>query len=426
MPLQRGAAGWRVACRQRSSLRSKGGLLVCDPLLTWGATGSMGVKELLDAVDLAERGATGNNKALWERLSCRAQVLLPDFTALELSRLLFAFQKARHRDGELVEAVCENLTDEEGRIVGGALSANDAALVLKALSWHGRRDIPTVDFLLAAFAQDLASATTSDVSQLLSALVRLQLGQCLGDKRGLLNQLFATARRQMEDAYLPAADLTNLCVATASLPRGEECAEFLLAVARRFDRRAEAATSPRDLVQRLLSIAAFDDALLDMMRNEDGGPEGRRIVPVFERLGPQVVALVGQVACHRLAQRGSELDPKMSVAALDALSWWLARSSSMSPGGASVDVATLRPMLALVLQRMRGLSPELLQRTARAADALLEVPSLREEPLLQELLAALVLQQQQQERELLGRQIVAGDCHVPPPGAPRLQQEAAR
>lgn len=401
--------------RPRTS-KSRGGLLVCDPLLAWGSTGGMGVKELLDAVDRAERAAAGSHKALWERLSCRAQALLPELSAPELCRALFAFHRARHRDEELLGAACEAMLGEEDCKAGNSLSANDAALLMKALSRHGYAHLAAVDHLLRCSREDLPNATPADISQLLSAVVRLGVASRLQEEgphhAGFLGQLFAAARAQLGDAYLPAADLTNLCAAAALLPRCEEAARFLFCAAKRLQGRAESATPPRDVVRRLLSIAAFDEGL-----SARGGPATVHIEPVVRRLGPDGVAALCQTTSQRLAQRASELDPDACIGALDALARLLphscvtaeatahGRAASATRCGAAVvarplHMAALRPLLALALQRLPGLQRSPLERTAHAVGALAEVPWLRSEPLLADLLA--VLPQELARRRLPG------------------------
>ena len=79
----------------------------------------------LDSVDRAER-AKVQQRPLWERLSCRAQVLIPDLSAAELTRVLFSSHRARYVDEGLLNAACE-VTTEEARC--------RSAVVLTSL-WH--------------------------------------------------------------------------------------------------------------------------------------------------------------------------------------------------------------------------------------------------------------------------------------------------
>ena len=94
-----------------SASRARTGVLVRDPLLTWGTTASMGVPELINSVDRAER-AKVQLRPMWERLSCRAQALIPDLNAVELTRVLFSFHRARYVDEGLLIAACEATTEE--------------------------------------------------------------------------------------------------------------------------------------------------------------------------------------------------------------------------------------------------------------------------------------------------------------------------
>ena len=186
---------WRHGGR-RERTSNRGGLLVRDPLATWGATATMGASELLDAVDRAERSRSSSH-ALWERLSCRTQALLPDLTAAELCRALFGFHRARLRDEGLLEAACEAVRAERP---GRDLSAGDAALLLKALSKHAFPHLPTADLLLRRAGALLPGAGPADISQLLSAAVRLGLAERLGEDgphAGLLGRLLSAARGQL-------------------------------------------------------------------------------------------------------------------------------------------------------------------------------------------------------------------------------------
>ncbi|CAK0909429.1 unnamed protein product, partial [Prorocentrum cordatum] len=204
------------------------------------------------AVDCAQRaGAGGSHAGLWERLSSRAQALLPDLTAAELCRALFGFYRARHSDDGLLHGSCEAILTETP---GTDLKPNDAALLLKALSKHRFVHLPATDFLLRRCAEELPSATAADISHLLSAVVRLGLRERLAERGphpGLLGRLFAAARAQLADAYLPPADLTNLCAAAALLPAVEQSAALLAAAAGQLRGRADraAAAPPRDVVR---------------------------------------------------------------------------------------------------------------------------------------------------------------------------------
>mmetsp|Transcript_89959 Transcript_89959/g.262939 ORF Transcript_89959/g.262939 Transcript_89959/m.262939 type:complete len:407 (-) Transcript_89959:50-1270(-) len=376
------------AARRHAARSARGSVLVRDPLSTWGATASMGVRQLLDAVDHAERAKTGAHRTLWERLSCRTQALAPDLTAQELCRALFGFHRARYRDKSLLQAACDAVQVDQP---GQDLAANDVVLLLKVLSKHDFAHVPTVDFLLGQCQERLATMTAADISHLLAATVRLGVSERLhssGPYPDLLAKLFSAAQEQLATSYLPPADLTNLCVVAALLPPVQESSFFVAAVIARLKGKGAMVTPPKDMVRRLLSVKAFDEGL---RRSEAPSCRGRGVQPVAEVLGPDGLAQVCQAVASGLSRRAAELDPLTSVAACEVFAQLLPQCALGSPWrpkvrGGKRDGTVLRPLLALVLQRLPGLSSELTARARAAAAALAE--SL-EEPTLTELIVAL-------------------------------------
>ncbi|CAE8617229.1 unnamed protein product [Polarella glacialis] len=478
-------------------------------MMTWGATASMGPRELLDAVDRAGQAGAGlhqerpqqmprimsdssnmsrqsrprpravrvvaddEKRRLWERLSCRCQALLPELTPQELCRALFGFHRARWVDEALLSAACEELLEaestreEEGsqrdesgsepqELSSGSeglrrrLTANDAALLFKALAKHGyRENLPALDLLLRQAGQELdgaVAATPADISQLLSAVVRLGLGSRLGGGQGeeswddacewlhpgLLRRLLASARTEVgRDAHMPASDLTNLCVAIASLPPTTEGSLFLVDVAQRLQGRPDraGAISPRDLVRRLQSFNAFDEGLRRNVCRQPLESEAETVdtissapwkvdrslavLPVRERLGRESLSQLCRAAALGLARRTSELDPETNVGAVEALAALQAafldpelqqeqtptsntrKTSSTAgendaTGAQSTDwhPVLLDPLLALLLQRLPSMSQTLLQRTDEAR-RMLSQHSATADPLSETLLAEL-------------------------------------
>merc|ERR1712232_632046 len=127
--------------------------------------------------------------------------------------------------------------------------------LLKAFSKHKYVHLPAFDLLLKCAGEQLGAMTASDISQALSAIIRLDMVDRArrgsdGELQGLLENLFEAARAKLVDAYLPPADLTNLCVAAALCAPTEKGAELLVAVALRFTGAAGevsiALTHPRD------------------------------------------------------------------------------------------------------------------------------------------------------------------------------------
>lgn len=369
----------------RRALRTRGGsVIVRDPLSAWGTTAKMNTRDLLDAVDRAGAATVGmaagessssssspagrrgapRQRVLWERLSCRAQALLPEFTAPELCRLLFAFHRARYRDEGLLDAACEAvLTEPLGE---RGMLGNDAALLLKALARHRHTHLPALDHLLwrAAEQCDEGNLTASDVSQLLAAVVRLGAVERLRPEN-LDERLFAAARARLGDAYLPAQDFTNLCAAAVLCRPSEEGARLLEAAARRFEgpsgQSVAALTPPRDVVRRLLSFGAFDAALED---------QKAQVTPLATRLGPPQLAAICRSVARGLTQRASEMDPETCVAACEAM-------ANLLPRCQRVDSAfwedEFGPVVYLALQRLRGMTADLQRRLARTAPLLVEV-----------------------------------------------------
>jgi len=391
--------------RRAAGRTPRGGRLVRDPLATWGATAKMGPKELLGAVDHAAKNAgaaTGAHHGLWERLSCRAQALAPDLTAPELCRALFGFYRARLRgDASLLHAARDAILSERP---GRHLSANDTALMLKALSKHGFDDAEVADFLLYRAGEKLETMAPADVSELLAAVIRLGLEGRLdedGPHPTLLEGSFARVRARLGDTYLPPADLTNLCVAAALFRPVEEGSLFLLDAVRLLERRT-LTTPPRDTVQRLLSVVAFEKGLRQraVATCGVGGAAKRPITSVVEALEPPGLAAVCHRVCLGLARRVHELEVVTSVAACEAMAallphCWSQPVAGKKMCGASADVlrrkdelwtshASLVPLLTLVLQRAPGMPAALLRRTAEAATAL---ANLHGDPVLMELLA---------------------------------------
>lgn len=365
-------------CRRWRSTR--GVLLVRDPLSAWGSTGSMNTAALLDAIARAERARTGDHRALWERLSCRAQALLPDFTASELCRVLFAFHRVRCRDEGLLRASCEALLAGDRPAQG--LLANDVALIFKALSKHGFHHPGAMHFLLQQAAVELPRTTAADASQLLAAVLRLDVGYLLSrhnlDGRpvssdDLLEALLKVAKEGVSDRYLPPADLTNLCVAAALLPPVEQGAQLLKAVARSLERPSTAsAIQPRELVRRLHAIGTFDKKL----RQE--ADRTQTIRTVAARLGPLGLAPVCQAVGRVLAPRVSELDADATVRACEALA--LALSAVPLHGDIDARAQALAamaeyfaPALALLCQRLPSLDLPSRHRVQVAAALALSV-----------------------------------------------------
>ena len=210
-----------------------------------------------------------------------SQSLMLALTPSELCRALFGFHRARCSDPELLAAVSEVLVseaelEEEGvqKLGVAQMSANDVAMLFKAFSKHGYAPHQaSVDALLSQTRQTLPDAALTDISQLLAAIVRLELGGRLGGgggeapsgpHSGLLNQLFQQARSGLLDRLAPVADVTNLCVAAARLPPCEQGAVLLADVAEHLTSKPHAAgLSPRDLLRRAQSILTFDERLGD-------------------------------------------------------------------------------------------------------------------------------------------------------------------
>lgn len=290
--------------------RARSGILVLDPVMAWGATAAMGTKQLLDAVDRASRASRGRlcgHEDLWERLSCRCQALMLALSVQELSRALFGFYRASYTNEELLATAGEALLSEkmdeeatetilEAHKLGKhtPMSANDVAMLLKAFSKHGYKDLKVIDHLLHRVTEILDTAAVTDVSQLLAAIVRLQLGNRLGD---LLNKLFQQARGGLFDKFTPASDVTNLCVAAAKLPPTEQGEALLLEVAKDLAAKADRASNlaPGDLLRRLQSFVAYQGFL--------------------ELLVPSLPSLY-EHAAQGLGQRCMELDSTALVPAL--------------------------------------------------------------------------------------------------------------
>ena len=274
------SCGFRYFATKR---RGRSGILVLDPVMAWGATAPMGTKQLLDAVDRASRAGrkVSGHEDLWERLSCRCQALMLALSVQELSRALFGFYRASYTDKELLATAGEALLSEkiydeeatetilEAHKLGkhAPMSANDVAMLLKAFSKHGYKDLKVIDHLLQRVTEILETAVVTDVSQLLAAIVRLQLGNRLAGGAneaphpGLLNHLFRQARWGLFDKFTPASDVTNLCVAAAKLPPTEQGEALLLDVAKDLAAKADRASNlaPGDLLRRLQSFVAYQD-----------------------------------------------------------------------------------------------------------------------------------------------------------------------
>lgn len=371
--------------------RSRAGLLVCDPVLKWGTTAEMGVAELLDAVDRAQRAATMQDKALWERLACRAQALMLKFTASQLCRLLFAFHRGRLSDESLLAAACETIADTEANC-RSHLNLNEAALLLKAFSKHDYVDSPSVDVLLSCVANKIDEASTSDVCQILIAVIRLGVTErlnvqpCASSGGTLVGRLFHAARVHTPGMHVPPADVTNLCVAASRLPPSEDAAIFLLGVFQQLTESTDVALlSPRDVVRRLIGVASFDEALLKSSGS-------LRVEPVCSRIGSAGIFAIYRVVAASMGQRAEELHPENCVEACEAIARILNFNQLSSAQGraheGSIELTRMRPIFALLLQRLPTISPPLLDRAALAAKLLSEQAK-EQDDILTDLRAAL-------------------------------------
>eukprot|EP00746_Dinoflagellata_sp_MGD_P025041 gnl/MRDRNA2_/MRDRNA2_158830_c0_seq1.p1 gnl/MRDRNA2_/MRDRNA2_158830_c0~~gnl/MRDRNA2_/MRDRNA2_158830_c0_seq1.p1 ORF type:complete len:446 (+),score=66.70 gnl/MRDRNA2_/MRDRNA2_158830_c0_seq1:59-1339(+) len=352
--------------RPRAFGRVSKPMVIRDPKSMWRDTSTMGNKELVDAVDKAARlrHATAHESDLWERLSCRAQALAPDFQAQDLCRVLFAFHRARRRELSLLETACECIVEERP---GQDLSANDIALVLKALSKHEFAHILAVDHLLHRARQIRNEFTPADISQLLAALIRLGLEDHLCSKHpGLVDTLFECATNQLGDAYLPCADLSNLCAAAALLPPSMAQAHFLAAVGRRLHGAGIAFVPPKDLARRLQSIVVFDQGLLKARDeiNPMAHPNGSEVPLARELLGEQGVRDLCKSAVEAFERRGAELNASACVSACEAL---------VELASGHEDVQSSSALLALLIQRLAALPAPLLVKTSRVSAKLAQV-----------------------------------------------------
>lgn len=367
--LSKASQSVRVVIIGTRGFGGRGGTLVRDPLSTWGATSQMGTRELLEAVDRAERARTGSNTALWDRLSCRSQALLPDFSASETCRVLFAFYRARYKDDGLLHTASEAILKERP---GQKLLANDIALLMKAFSKHNYGDIAVVDFLLTCAKHQMPKASAADISHLLAALVRLGMGPRLrddGPHPGLLGSLFRVARIQLGDAYLPIPDLTNLAAAAALLPPTDDSACFLEALGLHLAKELRAmAMPPKDIVRQLVSIREFDRRLEE--------PCVFHIRQVVDRLGMATVAAICNAAAIGLSRRVGELDLELSISACECFADLLTFSSqcvSRSDAVLQWNHGKLRPLFSLVLQRLPSMEVPLLERLEHCTSLLLQV-----------------------------------------------------
>eukprot|EP00927_Polykrikos_kofoidii_P049768 TRINITY_DN43781_c0_g1_i1.p1 TRINITY_DN43781_c0_g1~~TRINITY_DN43781_c0_g1_i1.p1 ORF type:complete len:494 (+),score=64.52 TRINITY_DN43781_c0_g1_i1:104-1483(+) len=387
--------------RSRALRTRSGSVVVRDSLSALGTTSQMGTRDLLDAVDRASAAASGKastgattrpsggdnssassspsrrrgaqQRLLWERLSCRAQALLPDFTAAELCRVLFAFHRARHQDEGLLDAACEAILTEPLGQTG--ILGNDAVLLFKALSRHRHRHTIALEHLLKRVAEqcDSQRLTASDVAQLMVAILRLDMADHVR-LEGLDQRLFAVARGRLADAYLPAQDVTNLCTAAVLFGPSEDGARLLEAAARRFEgpngQAAAALTPPKDLVRRLLSFGAFDAALQER-KDDPTSVQNMDITPMAARWGSDRLVAICRCAAKGLSQRASEIDPETCVVACEAM-------AQLLPKCDRIDAAFWKdnefgPVLYLVLHRLPTMQADLQRRMAKSVPALEDV-----------------------------------------------------
>eukprot|EP00439_Symbiodinium_sp_Y106_P040174 s293_g4.t3 len=318
---------WRSGSR-----RNPGGLLVCDPLMAWSATASMGPNQLLDAIDRASRAGVG--------LEANAPELVLSLALLSDDGAVY---DESYNPGDL--------EDEFGVQKLGThavLTANDVAMLLKAFSRFGYTKNPeAMEFLLQRAEETLEEATSSDVAQLLGAASRLGLGQELANG-AMLERYFYRARSGLFDKFTPAADATNLCAAAALLPKTEEGAQLLAEMAG-YLRKAEkaAALSPRRLSRHRV-LRMWED-----------------IVAVQHRLSRETFEEVCAATAEALAHRCAELDTETSLSALEALGQLLPH-----PPTGLFSPSSLDPVCALLLQRLRG---PLGDEAARCAEASVKI-----------------------------------------------------
>jgi len=286
-------------------------------------------------------------------------------------------------DEGLLIAACEATTEE----AFPEASVNDLVLLMKAVSKYKCKDMPTVDTLLRRIHRDVVRLTAADASQLLVAILRMNVADRLaqdGPHAGLLCEIFKRAQRDLGDIYLPPRDLTNLCVAASLFHPMEESRLFLTAVLQRLKRSA-VLVPPLDVIRRLLSVAAFDV--------ESNRQSQCRVV---DRLGPQGLGDVCHAAASCLSQRINEVDPEMCVAACEAVSRLVPFFCEHTPIGSSRssvcvfwDHQNFHPVLALLLQRLPGLSDTLV---CRAAHAVVAMSSVFCDPLVVEILSVMHLE----------------------------------
>ncbi|CEL97954.1 unnamed protein product [Vitrella brassicaformis CCMP3155] len=186
------------------------------------ATAKNGTQGLLASIEKAARTPHASDPKLWERYAARATALLPQFSPAQLCRLLFGFHCVGVRDTRMLNEVAERLlsggseerelsvwggirrplaetrsaegeadardgaalvSSEEGEEgedgpVGAQLwqdfTANDSALLAKALAKHRFFHLPLLRKLTSEVERQLCYFTPADVATLLPAYLTLE------------------------------------------------------------------------------------------------------------------------------------------------------------------------------------------------------------------------------------------------------------